>query len=141
MASPRLKITILSCIKFVHGELKVVGCQYWSKRLKHFTTNKFQTRLRLSSLLTFSYVKKLINFELEGYGCEWSRLNNNQQLGNIKFDLFSKCCNHVSMQTYELAGSVKLNKTEERTLDDVGFAFVQKCIEVLESRGESVDIF
>lgn len=44
---------------------------------------------------------------------------------------------YVPVQTYELPGTVKLNKTEERTLDDVGFAFVQKCIEVLESRGKS----
>uniref|UniRef100_A0A1B6L4C8 Rho GTPase-activating protein 26 n=1 Tax=Graphocephala atropunctata TaxID=36148 RepID=A0A1B6L4C8_9HEMI len=37
--------------------------------------------------------------------------------------------------TYGLPGVVKQQKSEERTLDDVGFAFVQKCIEVLESRG------
>ncbi|KAG8262537.1 Rho GTPase-activating protein 42, variant 2 [Homalodisca vitripennis] len=37
--------------------------------------------------------------------------------------------------TYGLPGAVKQQKSEERTLDDVGFAFVQKCIEVLESRG------
>lgn len=41
------------------------------------------------------------------------------------------------LQMYGIPGAVKQQKTEERTLDDVGFAFVQKCIEVLESRGES----
>ncbi|XP_054260735.1 rho GTPase-activating protein 26 isoform X2 [Macrosteles quadrilineatus] len=37
--------------------------------------------------------------------------------------------------TYSVPGTVKQQKAEERTLDDIGFAFVQKCIEVLESRG------
>ena len=30
----------------------------------------------------------------------------------------------------------KIPKPEERTLDETGFSFVKKCIEVLESRGK-----
>ncbi|KAK7602050.1 hypothetical protein V9T40_009491 [Parthenolecanium corni] len=37
--------------------------------------------------------------------------------------------------TYGVPVANKIPKTEERQLDDVGFAFVTKCIEVLESRG------
>lgn len=37
--------------------------------------------------------------------------------------------------TYGLPGAVKTQKSEERSLDESGFAFVTKCIEVLESRG------
>uniref|UniRef100_A0A1B6CK14 Rho GTPase-activating protein 26 n=2 Tax=Clastoptera arizonana TaxID=38151 RepID=A0A1B6CK14_9HEMI len=37
--------------------------------------------------------------------------------------------------TYGLPGAVKAPKLEERSLDENGFVFVHKCIEVLESRG------
>ncbi|XP_075234880.1 GTPase regulator associated with FAK isoform X2 [Lycorma delicatula] len=37
--------------------------------------------------------------------------------------------------TYGLPGAVKTQKSEEKSLDEAGFAFVTKCIEVLESRG------
>lgn len=37
--------------------------------------------------------------------------------------------------TYGLPGAVKPQKSEDRTLDESGFGFVTKCIEILESRG------
>lgn len=47
------------------------------------------------------------------------------------------CCSYsiVCVQTYGLPGAVKSQKSEERCLDESGFIFVQKCIEILESRG------
>ena len=41
--------------------------------------------------------------------------------------------NYSPFQTYLTPG--KVTKAEEYRLDDIGFAFVRKCIEILETRG------
>lgn len=42
-------------------------------------------------------------------------------------------CFILFFQTYLTPG--KVAKAEEYRLDDIGFAFVRKCIEILETRG------
>lgn len=39
-------------------------------------------------------------------------------------------------QTYGMPATAKVPKPEERSLDETGFMFVTKCIEVIEARGK-----
>lgn len=41
----------------------------------------------------------------------------------------------ILLQTYTQPGKVVKERVEERALDEVGFMFVNKCIDALETRG------
>lgn len=63
----------------------------------------------------------------------WQRTGNLYSM-KLEFICYLSCANElINLQTYLAPGVSKSN--EEYLLDDVGFAFARKCIEIVEHRG------